>query len=522
MGSQGGVFDRVVMGATGEGLAENVREAYSFISNNYSPGDEIFLVGFSRGAYTVRAVAGLIGEVGLLTKKALSTLPEVFRDVQHRRDPNYRPKNPDVPFPDKPSAGSPRYVDELVRRGMTDMNVRIKAIGVWETVGSLGLPRIDPLVKLGLQTSQSKAMGFYDTKLGPRIENAFQALALDERRTAFSPAVWERPRGIETTLRQVWFPGVHSNVGGGYDDQELANITLAWMMAQLSPFLDMFPDYIMEQEEENDYYYKSRRMRRRPWSFGKLYNSSTGVYAIGGGTTRTPGQYFAIDPDTGRETDRPLRDTCEYVHPSVRTRIRLHGPGKDDKGDYEPPAMDDWRLVIEYPPGPAPPSRPPGPGMEDTRPKPNIYWRARFEDPNVSTMVLPEAPLWAMERRLLRMDPKTEEYVLYPPETKGGRGRTEKEGRGQRRMQEERKLDAEERKIRRRSHIEGEASSIIDDRRSDRDDRRSRRRSTLGVPSAEDDRRSRRSSRMNGGPPDDTRSRRSRRDDVSQLSGYGS
>jgi len=203
------------MGATGEGLAENVREAYSFLSTNYAPGDEIFLIGFSRGAYTARAVGGLIGQVGLLTKKALSTLPEVFQDVQHMRDRNYRPKNPDVPFPNKPSASNPRYVDELVRRGMTDINVRIKAIGVWDTVGSLGLPRIDPLIKMGIQTAQSKEMGFYDTKLGPRIENAFQALGLDERRTAFSPAVWEKPRGNTTTLRQVWFPGVHGNVGGG-------------------------------------------------------------------------------------------------------------------------------------------------------------------------------------------------------------------------------------------------------------------------------------------------------------------
>jgi hypothetical protein len=115
VGTQGGVVDRVVMGAVGEGLSDTVREAYSFLSNNYAPGDEIFLFGFSRGAFTVRSIAGLIGAVGLLTKKGIQYMPDVFKDVQHRRDPRYRPKHRDRPFPNKPSAGDPRYREELFR-----------------------------------------------------------------------------------------------------------------------------------------------------------------------------------------------------------------------------------------------------------------------------------------------------------------------------------------------------------------------------------------------------------------------
>lgn len=473
-------------GSTGDGLGEAVRQAYSFLSNNYSRGDEIFCLGFSRGAYTARAVAGLIGEVGLLKKNALGALPEIFNDVQHKRDPHYRPKNPDIPFPRKPSAGSPRYVDELLRRGMTDMKVTVKAIGVWDTVGSLGLPRIEPLIKIGLQATESKRMGFYDTKLSKCVENAFQALALDERRTAFSPAVWEKPRGNTTTLRQVWFPGVHSNVGGGYDDQELANITLAWMIAQLSPFLDMYPDYVMEQAEENNFYYHERRKRVRPWSFGKLYNSMIGVYALGGGTRRTPGCYYAVDPETGRQTDRPLHDTCEYVHPSVRSRIRLRGPGMEDHGFYEPPAMDDWKLVIEYPGSTALPPHssdpaaplPPPPDVDGGgKPKPNIYWRARFADENVSTRILPEAPMWGIERKLLGLDRETEEYVLDPPPTKSRGG-----------------IEGGERRSRRSSRLieAGPMDGIVRESRDDRDDkrrRRRRRRSVLEPGLADDERR---------------------------------
>ena len=301
VGTQGGVVDRFISGTTGEGLGDGVREGYSFLANNYHHGDEIFLIGFSRGAFTARSIAGLISEVGLLTKKGLHALPAVFKDVQHRRDANYRSKNPNVPFPNKPSANSPRYVEELEHRGLTRLDIPIKAIGVWDTVGSLGTPRVGWLTRVGLQSNESKEMAFYDTKLSRCVENAFQALSLDERRAAFSPAVWEKPEGNKTTLRQVWFPGVHTNVGGGYDDQELANITLAWMMSQLEPFLDMRDEYLFEQAEDNDRYYRKHKSEEiRPWSFGEIYNSMTGLFALGGSQVCSlfslPSDSPSIDP----------------------------------------------------------------------------------------------------------------------------------------------------------------------------------------------------------------------------------
>lgn len=107
--------------------------------------------------------------------------------------------------------------------------IHVCACAVWETVGALGIPNIAFLAKLGLPHS-TKEYKFYDTNLSSDIKHAFQALALDEHRASFSPAVWERVRmeKITTDLRQVWFPGAHSNVGGGYADQEIANISLAW------------------------------------------------------------------------------------------------------------------------------------------------------------------------------------------------------------------------------------------------------------------------------------------------------
>ncbi|KAL9096773.1 MAG: hypothetical protein Q9165_001261 [Trypethelium subeluteriae] len=407
VGSQGGVVDRVVGGATGQGLSENVREGYEFICNNYAPGDEIFLLGFSRGAFTARSIGGLIGEVGVLTKEGLQYLAEIYKDVTHKYDPNYKPKHPDIPFPDKPSAADPEYTEELESHHLTNLGVKVKAVGVFETVGSLGTPRIGWLQKAGVQTSQAKRQAFHDTTISDCIENAFQALALDERRSAFQPAIWEKPEGNTTTLRQVWFPGVHSNVGGGYDDQELANITLAWMIAQLSPFLDFDTEYIFDQHESNLEYYDKKRERKRPWSFGKIYDSMKGAYAVGGATTRTPGRYRFVDPHSGRKTDEPLRDTHEYIHPSVRSRLLLNGPGTDDVGPYECKALEDWRLVVE--PSTQPGSKAPG-----------VYWKLssrklREEDGRVSTEILPESPLWDLERELLSYDPRTYDFVTDPP-----------------------------------------------------------------------------------------------------------
>jgi uncharacterized protein (DUF2235 family) len=111
--STGGPLERLVGGATGAGLARNVQAAYTFLAVNYAPGDEIFLMGFSRGAFTARSVAGLIDDVGLLTRKGLPSTSEIIADLQHQHDPNYSPKYPNNPFPNKPSAGNPAYRKEL-------------------------------------------------------------------------------------------------------------------------------------------------------------------------------------------------------------------------------------------------------------------------------------------------------------------------------------------------------------------------------------------------------------------------
>lgn len=399
IGTEGGVVNKIRGGITGEGLAQNIRETYAFLANNYANGDEIFLIGFSRGAFTARSVAGLVAGVGLLTKAGLPHLAEVSRDFQHRRDPDYRPANPDIPFRGKPSASDPRYRETMEREGLTRLNIRIKAVGVFDTVGALGIPRVGWLDRFGLQRQDTKEYTFYDTNLDNCIENAYQALALDENRSSFSPAVWEKPPNNTTNLRQVWFPGVHSNIGGGLEDQGLANISLAWMTSQLEPFIEFDPDYILDCYDDTRMYYKETNQKPRPWSFGKIYDSLKGIYLLDGAMTRTPGSYLRADPSTGNPTSKPLRQTNEYIHPSVRTRLELSGPGKDDRGDYDAKALDPYKLKYEDDP------------MNGTRPR--VMWVSRSKPRKGAPRTeLPESPLWEKERQLLKQSPKMFDYVL--------------------------------------------------------------------------------------------------------------
>ena len=115
----GGLANRVIDGATGTGLSANIREAYDWIGSNYSQeaGDEIFLIGFSRGAFTARSIGGMIGTLGVLTKAGLPFLAEIFQDFEHRMDKSYKPANPDIPFPNKPSVSDPAYAHKLQEVG---------------------------------------------------------------------------------------------------------------------------------------------------------------------------------------------------------------------------------------------------------------------------------------------------------------------------------------------------------------------------------------------------------------------
>lgn len=218
----GGWWDRWVGGAMGVGLSGNLMEAYRFLVNNWAPGDRLFLFGFSRGAYTVRSLAGLIHTAGLLPKAAMPRFPSVYRYYRTSPEERYKMENVESIL---------EVIDSALQAGRRP---RIDLLGVWDTVGALGLPL------QGLRKVSRKWVGFHDTQLSTSVLRGVQALAIDEQRKPFAADLWthapdanaEQRSHDENRVLQVWFSGIHSDVGGGYSDTRLADITLDFMLGE--------------------------------------------------------------------------------------------------------------------------------------------------------------------------------------------------------------------------------------------------------------------------------------------------
>jgi uncharacterized protein (DUF2235 family) len=201
--------DRLLGGAFGFGLFHNVIACYRFLAQNYEPGDEIFIIGFSRGAYTARSVAGMLASVGLLTKRALveERLPEAVHLYQGTR---------------MPEGAFGESVDEFKHDHCHAAKVTF--LGVFDTVGALGVP--------GFERDTPK---FHSVQLSTQVLCARQALAIDETRLKFAPTLWEAPEEpadaptADPRVKQVWFEGAHSDVGGGYAQTGLSDTSLLWM-----------------------------------------------------------------------------------------------------------------------------------------------------------------------------------------------------------------------------------------------------------------------------------------------------
>ena len=343
------ILDKYVGGASGLGLSEHIREAYQFIAANYDQqaGDEIFLVGFSRGSFTARSIAAFINDVGLITPLGMRYFYPIFEDWENQLMPNYQTHFPDLPFPGpRPSfcdeQGQSAYVSRLEALGFTIPNVQIKAVACYDTVGSLGIPRMG-IFTPGKAPHRSIDYAFVDTTVPKAVQHAIHALALDERREPFTPTLWELPNPAPgQTLTQVWFQGGHSDVGGSYDDIRAADITLAWMAQRLSELglnfdLALLKAQFCSATEE-------KKKEQRPWACGDIHDSMTLGFYLGGVEYRTPDQYLRYNHRTGEPwvPARPLVNTCERVHSSVRVRMGLPGPGIGNEGVYTSRALEGW------------------------------------------------------------------------------------------------------------------------------------------------------------------------------------
>lgn len=205
----GDTEDKLLGGATGAGLEQNIHDAYIFLMANYEPGDELYIFGFSRGAFTARSIGGMIHKCGIIKRECVE---QYLAAEKMYHDPNV--KATDQAAQDFRAAYS---VD-----GGTDTPVQM--IGVWDTVGALGIPL------RGFRAVNKKEFQFLDTDLNPAVKYAFHALAIDEHRSPFEPTLWNATPGANQVVQQVWFPGVHSDIGGGYKESDLSDGSLQWMI----------------------------------------------------------------------------------------------------------------------------------------------------------------------------------------------------------------------------------------------------------------------------------------------------
>ena len=180
--------------AFGWGLQQNIEDAYEYLMNHFEDGDRLFLFGFSRGAYTVRALGGMLHKCGLLQKGSKNLIPyasKIYNTLEN----------------------------ETIANGFKDtfcQPCKPYFIGAWDTVGSLGY---------------FFGRRFFDERLHPETPYGYHAISIDEQRRKFLPSIWEENRrGSGQTVKQVWFPGVHSDIGGGYKERELSDGAFIWMM----------------------------------------------------------------------------------------------------------------------------------------------------------------------------------------------------------------------------------------------------------------------------------------------------
>ena len=231
---------------------------------------------------------------------------------------------------------------------------------MFDTVGTLGVPDL-AISGVKLFSQARREYSFVNTETLPNVSYAYQALALDEARHAFSPTVWESPGSGRPTdlklLKQCWFPGVHSSIGGGYADASIADISLAWMITQLRRHLSFSADFVLEQQKQNEQYYLDNQLPVEPWAMGQIKRSDAGlVNTLTGRQARTPGEYHATDAITGKQLPRKLTNTCEFMHPSVRYRIQQQGPGlvtsatSAAEDAYSPAALKDWVYFAPHQP----------------------------------------------------------------------------------------------------------------------------------------------------------------------------
>jgi uncharacterized protein (DUF2235 family) len=301
VGTETAKWKKVLGSAFGYGLSKNVKQLYADLVRTYKEGDRIYLFGFSRGAFTVRTLAGLINTYGIIDRRHLENDTELSRKVDKVYE-QYRRKYKASISPlvhrlrDKYCAN-----DKKIR---TIKDTPIEFIGVWDTVDAVGAPIQWLADKMNKYIYCFK---FTDYKLSSeeKVKKACHALSIDDERLTFHPVMWDEKGEEDSRIEQVWFAGVHANVGGGYPKHGMSLVSLYWMMSKAEQAGLRF----IKQDRE---LYRHRRNVT-----DKLYDSRSGV-----------GVYYRYKPrDIGSEFCKKYHIITPKIHNSVIERIKQRTEG---------------------------------------------------------------------------------------------------------------------------------------------------------------------------------------------------
>lgn len=285
-------WPRITGNIGGLGLSENIIECYRFIFDHFEADDQVFLFGFSRGATTVRSLSSFIHLFGILPKSRPELIRRAYKiyKISNRSERDER-------------------AAEFVRRH-PNIWCRIAFLGAWDTVAALGLP-FKPLDVL-IDRVPFLRHGFQDLRLSDSVTHARHALAIDDERLVFHPKLWDRELRDYQTMKQVWFCGMHTDVGGGYPTQQLSDVPLLWMIDQA--------------KEHGLLIYQGHNVGTQPDSNGKMHDSRTG---------------------SGRFYRKRVRswDSAKHGKPTVHQSVLLRTRNRKNEPD---PPYDPWILKMDH------------------------------------------------------------------------------------------------------------------------------------------------------------------------------
>jgi len=307
---------RILGGAAGYGLSKNVRQLYKELSRVYDDGDKIYLFGFSRGAFTVRSLVGMISTCGLVNPKHAPSAEALERLVQRAYSAyraSYRTALQEL-FRGKAS----RHEGHVFReRWSVPYEPVLRFVGVWDTVDAVGLPfHLSDIINKTVYRFK-----FPDPFLSDKVKQACHALSIDDDRDSFRPLVWDE-RADDGRIEQVWFAGVHSNVGGGYPKQGMSLVALDWMMAKAEAAGLRF--------NCND----RETYREHSSADDRLYNPRAGL-----------GTFYRWKP-------RDVENICMRNHMPIRIHISAVERIAHGVDDYAPENLPPHITVVTTPPDP--------------------------------------------------------------------------------------------------------------------------------------------------------------------------